>query len=62
MSRDSEISRRYLEESETEENHLKRFTDFFQNHPECRVLDFWEWDAQHNPQRFVAQASLNFDE
>ncbi|MCP5523246.1 MAG: hypothetical protein H7A46_17055 [Verrucomicrobiales bacterium] len=31
---------------------LQAFAEFFRNHPDCPVLDFWQWDQQLNPERF----------
>ncbi|MDQ3255184.1 MAG: replication initiation protein, partial [Acidobacteriota bacterium] len=28
------------------------FAEFFRDHDKCRVLDFWQWDAEINPGRF----------
>lgn len=30
-------------------------TEYFQNHPQCPILDFWQWDQAHNPTPFQQQ-------
>jgi hypothetical protein len=41
-----------LEEFDREESRLLRFAEFFQGHPDCPVLSFWEWDRALNPHAF----------
>lgn len=36
-----------------EEAMLERFATFFYNHPHYPVIDFWQWDAAHNPESFT---------
>jgi hypothetical protein len=37
---------------DTEEDRLNRLAEFFRNHPDHPVLDFWQWDAARNPDKF----------
>jgi hypothetical protein len=37
---------------EGEPARLAALAQFFHNHPQCPVLDFWQWDQQRNPDRF----------
>lgn len=39
------------ESFESEQGRLFGFAEFFAQHPQHRVLGFWEWDAQLNPRR-----------
>ena len=39
-----------------EASRLAGFAEFFHNHPQCPVLDFWQWDERLNPQRFGTTA------
>ena len=41
-----------LAKFESERSRLLCFAEFLHRHPEHPVLDFWEWDARLNPQRF----------
>ena len=41
-----------LAQFEGEPARLAALARFFRNHPECPVLDFWQWDQQRNPDRF----------
>jgi hypothetical protein len=42
---------------EREECRLEAFAEFFAGDPEPPVLDFWHWDARHNPNRFRSSGS-----
>ncbi len=46
---DSGIGKRMLERFDREEQHLERLREFFRD---AGVLDFWQWDATLNPDRF----------
>lgn len=37
---------------EGEPARLAALAQFFHNHPQCPVLDFWQWDRERNPDRF----------
>lgn len=39
-----------------ESSRLAGFAEFFHNHPQCPVLDSWQWDERLNPQRFGTTA------
>ena len=41
---------------DSEEGRLESLADYFKNHPQRPVLQFWEWDAQNNTNRFEALA------
>lgn len=45
-----------------EASRLAAFAEFFREHPQHPVLDFWEWDARHNPRRFGAVTTPTFQE
>jgi len=45
--------KRPLEEFETQTAHQQRLLEFFSKVADSPVLDFWEWDARHNPQTLV---------
>ncbi len=44
-----------------ESSRLAGFAEFFHNHPQCPVLDFWQWDERVNPQRFGAATPTGAD-
>lgn len=37
---------------DSEPARLAAFAELFRNHPDCPVLDFWQWDQKLNPDRF----------
>jgi hypothetical protein len=46
------ISGAWLERFDSEESRLRGFAEFFAQHPQHQVLNFWDWDAQRNPLGF----------
>ena len=46
------ISGAWLERFDSEASRLWAFAEFFARHPQHRVLNFWDWDAQRNPLGF----------
>ena len=50
------VSAEVLARFDSEPSRLAAFAEFFQNHAQCPVLNFWQWDERLNPQRFVPAA------
>lgn len=44
---------------QTEQTRVTAFGEFFTQHPTYRVLSFWEWDEQVNPNHFAASETAN---
>ncbi len=45
------IGEAYLAQFDSEAQRLDAFVEFFAQDEQPIVLDFWDWDQQHNPQR-----------
>ena len=46
------VSAEVLARFDGETSRLAGFAEYFHNHAQCPVLDFWQWDERLNPQRF----------
>lgn len=54
--------RRVARDFEEEEARLKRFAELFRSAPPAELLlDFWEWDAALNPERFSPETHIQAD-
>jgi hypothetical protein len=50
------VSAEVLARFDGETSRLAGFAEYFHNHAQCPVLDFWQWDERLNPQRFGTAA------